>query len=195
MSSNLTKNPKPGAYPLTPERWQDFETLFGPKGACAGCWCMWWRLRRSEWEKQKGEGNKQAIRRIVESGEVAGVLAYHEGSPVGWCSLAPRERFPVLGRSRILKPVDDRPVWSVTCLFIAKDWRRQGITLRLLNAAIEYARANGAKILEAYPIDTSKDNYPAVFASTGFYSTFQKAGFEECARRSDTRPIMRYRLG
>lgn len=194
MSPDRKKDFELSVFPLTLARWSDFERLFGEKGACAGCWCMWWRLRRSRWEKQKGEGNKQAMRNIVASGEIAGILAYLEDTPVAWCSLAPREKFPVLGRSRILKPVDLKPVWSITCFFIAKDMRRRGMALNLLNAAIEYAQANGANIIEAYPIDTEKENYPTAFANTGFYSTFQKAGFQECVRRSNTRPIMRYEL-
>ena len=115
---------------LTPERWTDFEELFGERGAAGGCWCMWWRLTQREFDAQKGEGNRRAMKAIVDSGRVPGVLAYHEGQPVGWCSVAPREEFPRLGRSRILKPVDDEPVWSVVCFFIvisndprAKQWK------------------------------------------------------------------------
>lgn len=178
-------------HPLTRSRWPDFETLFGPKGACAGCWCMWWRLKRSEWEKQKGEANKQAIRARVESGEVPGILGYVNGEPVAWCAVAPREQYPVLQRSRILKPIDDREVWSVTCFFIAKSMRRKGVSLPLLRAAVEFARTNGATIVEGYPVHTDKPDYPPVFANTGFYATFKAAGFVECARRSETRPIMR----
>ncbi len=181
-------------HPLTPERWSAFEILFGPKGACAGCWCMWWRMKRSEWEKQKGEGNKQAMKAIVHSGQIPGILAYQSGQLVAWCSVAPRENFSLIERSCILKPIDDKSVWSITCLFIAKRMRRKGVTLELLYAAIDYVKKNGAKIIEGYPLDTNKDNYPVVFAGTGFYSTFKKAGFKECVRRSTTRPIMRYTI-
>ncbi|GAG54829.1 unnamed protein product, partial [marine sediment metagenome] len=98
--------------PLIPERWTDFEALFGERGAVGGCWCMWWRIKRAEFEEQKGEGNRLAMKEIVESGEVPGILAYSDGKAVGWCSVAPRGQFPVLQRSRVLKPVDDTPVWS-----------------------------------------------------------------------------------
>lgn len=178
--------------PLTPENWQDFENLFGPKGACAGCWCMWWRLKRSEFDKQKGEDNKKAMKEIINSGKVPGILAYHKDQPIAWCSIAPREDFFLLNRSRILRPIDDDPVWSVVCLFVARPNRRKGLTQLLLKCAVNYARDNGAKIVEGYPIDTKNENYPDVFAGTGLYSAFKKVGFRECARRSKTRPVMRF---
>jgi GNAT superfamily N-acetyltransferase len=176
---------------LTPERWKDFENLFGPKGACAGCWCMWWRLKRSEFEKQKGSQNKQAMKEIVDSGEIPGILAYQNEQPIAWCSIAPRESFILLNRSRILKAIDEKPVWSAVCLFVKKESRRKGVSSDLLKAAIKYARGCGAKIIEGYPIDTQTNKYPDVFAATGLYSTFKEIGFEEYARRSATRPIMR----
>jgi GNAT superfamily N-acetyltransferase len=179
---------------LTKANWPDFEKLFGPKGACAGCWCMWFRLKRSEWEALKGEGNRQAMKAIVDSGRVPGILSYQDEEPVAWCSIAPREAFPVLGRSRILKPPDEQPVWSIVCLFLHKRIRRKGSASAVVRAAVEYAQQSGASMVEAYPIDTPKINYPVAFAATGFYSTYQKAGFIECARRSETRPIMRYQI-
>ncbi|MFH0931574.1 MAG: GNAT family N-acetyltransferase, partial [Candidatus Zixiibacteriota bacterium] len=109
---------------VTPKRWKDLENLFGERGACGGCWCMWWRLSRSQFNKQKGEGNRKALKKIVDSGEIPGILAYADGKPIGWCSVAPREGFPVLERSRILKRIDEKPVWSVVCFFVAKPFRR-----------------------------------------------------------------------
>src|SRR5262245_12575909 len=129
------KSSKLEFHPLTPDRWQDFETLFGERGACGGCWCMWPRLRSSQFQKQKGEPNKRAMKAIVNAGETPGILAYLDGLPVAWCSLAPRTSFPRLETSRVLKPVDDKPVWSITCFFIAKEHRRQGLSVRLLKAA------------------------------------------------------------
>jgi hypothetical protein len=114
-------------HPLKSDRWQDLEELFGERGACGGCWCMWWRSRRSEYEKQKGEGNKRAMKAIVDKGEVPGILAYVEGMPVAWCSVAPRSHFSMLSRSRILKQVDEEPVWSIVCLFVKKILRNQGL--------------------------------------------------------------------
>ena len=181
-------------YPLTEERWPDFETLFGEKGACGGCWCMWWRLNRPEFHKQKGQQNKEAMHRIVESGDIPGILAYHASQPIAWCSVSPREKYPSLNRSRILKPVDEKPVWSLVCFFIAKPFRKIGVTVRLLEYAVEYCRQQGARVVEGYPIDPKKPNMPDAFAWTGFVSAFRKAGFKEVARRSETRPIMRYQL-
>ena len=93
-------------HPVTQKKWSDFETLFGAKGACGGCWCMLWRLTRKEFEQQKGEANRQAMQTIVESGEIPGLLAYSEKQPVAWCSVAPRKNFPALERSRVLKKID-----------------------------------------------------------------------------------------
>lgn len=180
--------------PLTPERWTDFEELFGSHGAFGGCWCMWWRLTRAEFTRQQGEGNRLAMKAIVESEEVPGLLAYAHGRVVGWCSVAPREQFPVLQRSPVLKPVDNTPVWSVVCFFVEKACRKQGISTRLLQAAIDYARQQSAAVLEGYPIEPRKDEVPSFLAFTGPASMFRKAGFVEVARRSPTRPIMRYVL-
>jgi GNAT superfamily N-acetyltransferase len=114
---------------------------------------MWWRLKRSEFERQKSQGNKKALKKIVASGQVPGILAYAEGEPIGWCSLAPREDYAALERSRVLKRVDDEPVWSVVCFFIARPFRRQGVMAQLLATAVEYAREHGAKIVEGYPVE------------------------------------------
>lgn len=153
---------------------------------------MWWRLKRSEFENKKGKGNKRAMKAIVASGEVPGILAYERGVPVGWCSVAPRDNFPVLDRSRVLKRVDETPVWSVVCFFISKTHRDAGLSVRLLKAAIRYVRQEGGKVLEGYPVEPKKDKMAAVFVWTGLASAFKKAGFVEVARRSETRPIMRF---
>jgi len=152
---------------------------------------MWWRLKRSAFEKQKGAANKRALRKIVDSGPPPGILAYAGGEPVGWCAVGPRDTYPVLENSRILKRVDATPVWSVVCLFVRKDWRRKGVTVRLLEAAAEFARKNGATLIEGYPVEPKKPDMPAAFAWTGLASGFRKAGFVEVARRSPTRPVMR----
>jgi GNAT superfamily N-acetyltransferase len=178
--------------PLTPERWNDLETLFGERGACGGCWCMWWRLKRSEFEERKGAKNKRAFKKIVESGEVPGLLAYADGKPVAWCAVGPREWYPVLQRSPVLKPVDEKPVWSVTCFFVAKPHRGSGILVQLLKAAVAYAASRGARIIEGYPVEPKKGRLPEAFAWIGLPSTFRKAGFVEVLRRSETRPIMRH---
>jgi GNAT superfamily N-acetyltransferase len=155
---------------------------------------MWWRLTRAEFAKQLGQGNKDAFKRIVEGGEIPGLLAYADGRPVAWCSVAPRETFSALERSRTLRRVDDQPVWSVVCFFVAKSARRKGVMLKLLRAAVEYAKAHGAKIVEGYPIEPT-EGLSGSSGFTGIVSTFRQAGFVEVLRRSETRPIMRCFVG
>jgi GNAT superfamily N-acetyltransferase len=179
-------------HPLTAERWQDLEILFGKRGAYGNCWCMWWRMPRSEFDRQAGEVKKEAFKTVVASGEVPGILAYADRQPIAWCSVAPRETFPVLERSHTLRRVDDKPVWSVACFFVAKPFRRQGLMVRLIQAAVEYARAHGAQIVEGYPIEPTHANLPEVSSFTGIASVFAEAGFVEVLRRSEKRPIMRY---
>ena len=180
--------------PLTKSRWKDFEIFFGVKGACGGCWCMHWRIKKSEFEKTKGEGNKKKMKQLVETNDVPGLLMYDDKKVIGWCSVAPRDKFLVLENSRVLKRVDDLPVWSIVCFFIEKNYRRQGLAQPFLKYTLEYCIKKGAQVIEAYPLDVKAKDYPSVFAFTGFYSTFLKAGFEEVARRSETRPIMRYSI-
>jgi GNAT superfamily N-acetyltransferase len=180
--------------PLTADRWQDLERLFGQKGGCGGCWCMLWRLTHSQFEKQKGNRNRLAMKRIVQSGRVPGILAYLNGKAVGWCAVAPRSEFVRLETSRVLQKVDDLAVWSVVCLFVAKAFRHQGISTALLNAAAEHVRKHGGTMVEGYPIIPQRATVPDVFAWTGFLSTFQRVGFVEVARRSPNRPIVRCSL-
>ena len=179
-------------YPVTRENWEDFENLFGEKGACAGCWCMLWRLRRKEYDSSRGAGNKRKMKSLVYAGIVPGILAYDKDKPIGWCSVAPREDFPVLENSRVMKRIDDKPVWSAVCFFINKDYRRKGLSIELLNAAKKYVKNNNGKIIEGYPIEPKAEKSPDVFVWTGLASAFRKAGFKEIVRRSETRPIMRY---
>lgn len=180
--------------PLTPETWANLEKLFGPRGACGGCWCMFFRLPSRQWVRQKGDANKAALLEVVRAGSPPpGLLAYDGGEAVGWCALAPREQYPRLARSRILKPVDEQPVWSITCFFVKKTHRRRGVTLALLNGAVSFARQHGAKIIEGYPIEL-KTSFVDAFYYHGAASTFRKAAFTEVARRSPTRPIFRREL-
>jgi len=180
--------------PVTPERWRDLERLFGPRGACAGCWCMYWCLSASRYQEMKGEDNKRALHARVRAGDVPGLIGYVDGEAVAWCAVEPRERYPRLAGSRILSPVDDRPVWSVSCLYVRADHRRQGLTAEMLKAAALHARAHGASLIEGYPHDPGAERMGAAFAWTGFASAFRAAGFEEVARRSPKRPIMRCEL-
>ncbi|MDJ0944277.1 MAG: GNAT family N-acetyltransferase [Kiloniellales bacterium] len=180
--------------PATAERWPDFEALLGERGGCGGCWCMLWRLQRREFEAQGGAGNRAAMKALFEAGAEPGLIAYDGALPVGWCSVASRTAFPRLERSRVLKPVDDREVWSLSCFLVRKSHRNRGVSRALLQAAGDFVRARGGRILEGYPIDPKTTPYPAVYAWTGLASAFRAAGFEEVLRRSETRPILRKRL-
>ena len=180
--------------PLTTKTWNDFETLFGERGACGGCWCMSWRLSRAEFDKKKGEGNKRAMKKFVGNKEQIGIIAYVGKKPVGWCSFAPREMYIKLENARVLKRIDDEPVWSITCFFLTKDFRRKGLSVEILKGVIGYCRKKKVKIIEAYPILPYSNNMPAAFAWTGFLSSFESAGFKIAKRWSKARPIMRYYL-
>ena len=151
---------------------------------------MWWKLGRKEFEANKGEGNKKLQKKIVSSGTVPGIIVYADNEPAGWCAIEPRSAYPKLENSRILKPVDGKPVWSIVCFFVSKKFRRKGLTVELLKEAVRYASKKGAVIVEGYPVET-EETRPDAFIYHGTASAFLKAGFKEVARRSDTRPIMR----
>jgi GNAT superfamily N-acetyltransferase len=194
MPKKRAKLPPLDCHALTPDRWDDFETLFGERGACGGCWCMTWRVSRKEFVPNKGAGNRAAIRAIVQTGNPPGILGYLDGEPVGWCAVAPRDDYPALERSRVLKKVDDTPVWSVSCLFVRKDCRKKGVSVALLRAAIDFVRERGGSVVEGYPVLPYSENMPGAFAWTGTATAFLKAGFHECARHSEKRPIMRFEI-
>lgn len=156
---------------------------------------MYPRLTASEFGRSKGEGNRKAMRGIVMSGGIPGIIAYEGDVPVGWCAFGPREEYVRLSTSRILKPIDDHPVWSIVCLFVARSHRRQGISTALLRAAADHARKRKAKILEGYPHEVRTAKAPDAFIWTGVASAYREAGFTEVARRSQERPIMRLLLG
>ena len=179
-------------HPLTPDRWADFEALMGPKGGAEGCWCMLWRLPPSAYRQGRGDSNRRAMLARVRDGAAApGLIAYHDRTPVGWISVAPRAEFPRMAGSRILAPVDSRPVWSVTCFFIRPGYRGKGIASALLEGACAFAAGQGAGIIEGYPVDPLGKRYANAFAWTGVVRVFEKAGFAEVARRSEKRPVMR----
>lgn len=177
--------------PATADQWPDLEALFGERGACGGCWCMVWRLPRAEYEAGKSGGNRKALRKLTRGRVPPGILAYEGDEAIGWCAVAPREAYSYFERSRVLRPLDDEPVWSVSCLFVAKPYRWQGVSSELLREAVRFAGKHGARIVEGYPVIPSSAAMPAVFAWTGTYSAFVAAGFVEAGRHSDKRPIMR----
>ena len=181
-------------HPLTPDRWDDFASVMGPRGAVNGCWCMYPRLPKKVLESQSGNENRDAMRGIVQAGEIPGLLAYADGVPAGWCAIAPRDRYVRLDKSRVAQPLDDRPAWSVVCLFITKPFRRQGISVALLKGAVEYAKSQGAGVVEGYPVDTDGTESPDAFVWWGTLASFEKAGFVEAARRTPKRPLMRFEV-
>jgi GNAT superfamily N-acetyltransferase len=178
--------------PLTPETFGDLEELFGRPGGSIvrGCWCMFYR--RSGKPQAAGRNHDQLCE-LVHSGTVPGLVGYLDGVPVGWISLGPREGYAKLERSPIMKPVDEEEVWSIVCTYIDKAHRGKGLQHRLLRDAVAYARAQGVKLLEAYPVDKPVRSHDD-FMFFGSRSLFERAGFREVVRRSPTRVVMRRRL-
>jgi len=154
---------------------------------------MAWRLPRREYDAGKGARNKAALRRLTGQPVPPGIIGYHAGEPIAWCAVAPRAEYPALARSRVLRPVDDRPVWSVSCLFVRKDHRRSGAASAMLRAAARFAARHGARIVEGYPVIPTSGRAPDVFLWTGPLAAFQRAGFSEVVRYSPVRPIVRRR--
>lgn len=152
---------------------------------------MWWRLSSSEFDRRHGAGRRRAMKGLVDRGRVPGLLAYVDGKPVGWVSVAPREEFGRIGRSRQLRPVDDQPVWSIVCFYIDRKSRAQGVASALLKGAVRYAGEQGAEMVEAYPVDAKGKNIPAADLYTGTVEMFRAAGFRVAANREGRRVIMR----
>ncbi len=182
--------------PLTKSNWNKFVQLFGDKGACGNCWCMYYRLKKGEFEEGKAEnGNKAAMKDLVWANKPTGLLGIYEGQAVAWCAFAPREDFLKLENSRVHKRIDEEQVWSIPCFFIHKDFRRLGISVHLLKGLTRYAKEKGIKIIEAYPTVPTQEKLPDAFAWIGLYKSFERAGFEIVDRTSKHRPMVRYYTG
>lgn len=178
------------AHPVTAERWPDLEALFD-RPIVRTCFCMYYR--KTGEATGVGALNRQAMHELVDGGTVPGLIGYEEGIPVAWVSLGPREDYPRLRRSPIMKPVDERPVWSIVCFFVDRDTRGRGLAAKMLDAAVAYARSQGARLVEAYPVDAGSDVDPdSLFF--GAKSMYDSAGFAEFARRKPTRPVVRREL-
>lgn len=182
-------------HALTPDRWDDLVGLFGPeRGANSGCWCMWWRMTRADWNLVPRDEKRDRFHAIVDAGPPPGVLAYQGNQAVGWCAIGPRHTLPQMNRSRVAAPLDAvEGVWAVNCFFIRAGHRGQGMMRTLLEGALRFAAREGAGIVEACPIEPARkliwgEGYP------GIASVFREAGFQEVARRSPTRPLMRKTL-
>jgi GNAT superfamily N-acetyltransferase len=178
--------------PLSPELWPALEDLFGKNGACNGCWCMYWRLG-PEYFRRAREKNRRALRGIVKKGPSPGLLAFDGPRAVGWCQLTPRGDLDWLNRKRVFGRVDALPVWSVSCFFVRRGYRRQGVMSALITAALKASKRAYAPAVEAYPVDTGRPGSTAnIF--TGTVSAFRRAGFKTVARRMPSRPVMRHDL-
>ena len=183
--------------PLTPDRIADLATLFDQGGDPKWCWCAYFRIRGRDWTNSTGAQNRQILESAVEEQDHApGLVAYDGEVLVGWVSLGPREDYERLAFSRVMAPLDEKPVWSIVCFVVGREERGQGVAHALLKAAIDYARAHGATLLEAYPTDTGDRRIPANEAFKGTLSMFGQAGFEVAEMRQATatstpRPIVR----
>ena len=184
--------------PLTDERWDDLVELFERPGAsiARGCYCMYYR-RSGKHDVPAGmtysEANKRALRKLVDRGVVPGLIGYEKDRPIGWVSLGPREDYAKLRRSPVMKPVDERPVWSIVCFVVDPAARHRGIAEAMLNGSVKWARKQGVTLLEAYPCDKRKESADDSMWF-GAKPMFDRAGFVEVARRKPTRPVMRKRL-
>jgi len=179
--------------PVTKKNWNKFVKLFGEKGACGNCWCMYYRLSKADFTEGKvDEGNKRAIKEIIWDDNPVGLIGLLEGQAIAWCAFAPREDFIKLEKSRVHKPIDNKDVWSITCFFIDKNYRRSGVSVQLLKGAIKYAKENDIKIIEAYPTIPTQDIIPDSFAWIGLFKSFEWAGFKIVDKTSKNRPMVRY---
>ena len=184
--------------PLTADRFADLATLFEQGGDPKWCWCSSFRLRGQDFTKANPASNRAVLRRAIQEQDNApGLVAYDDGVVVGWVSLGPRSDFERLAHSRVLAPVDEKPVWSIVCFVVGRKSRRQGVAAALLDAAIEYARAHGATLLEAYPNEVAAgERIPSANAYMGTLGMFERAGFKVVERRqanatTAVRPIVR----
>ena len=188
---------------ITSVDWPLIEQLFGSRGACGGCWCMHWRREKGgqAWEKAKGEPNRRAFRKLVESGEAHGIIAMSDGRPVGWCSFGRRSDFPRLERTKAYtrthkEQTENHEVWSINCLFLNKDFRQQGLSQKMVEAAVKAIRRHKGKLIEAYPVPLTKggQKLPAAFVFTGPEIIYQRLGFKEVQRFSYSRPLYQLEL-
>lgn len=194
----VVSRPQPPAqlvvHPATVETWDDVTELLGRRGSVKGCWCMFFRQTPAERRQLWGEGNRRALHRLVGGGEQPGLVGYVGSAPAGWVSVGPRQAYPRLDRSPISKPVDDRPVWSLVCLYVASEHRGAGVARGLVRAALDHARERGADLVEAYPVDDTLGPVAPDAAYHGWTTLLAGEGFVEVARRQPRRPVMRREL-
>jgi GNAT superfamily N-acetyltransferase len=167
--------------PLTADRFDALAALFKEGGDPRWCWCMFWRLRGKDFAEGKVPQLRQRLHDLAAGPLAPGLVAFRAGRAVGWCSLGPREDFERLERSRIIPRVDDAPVWSIVCFAVSKAARGEGVAVALLDAAARWAAEQGARLLEAYPVDTTNGTIESGSAYTGTLPMFERAGFKVVA--------------
>lgn len=162
--------------PVTPDRFEDFADVINRTRRVNHCWCLSHRLQAAEIE-QLGDGNRErAMRRLCEREHPPGVVTYRDGEPVGWCNIGPRTEITRLTGSRLIRPVDELPVWSIVCVIVRPGHRRHGVTAQLIEGAVAYAASHCAPAVEAYPIDPS-GRMDVTMAFVGMKSMFEHVGF------------------
>lgn len=163
-------------HPVTPDRFDDFVDVVNKNRRANHCWCLSHRLTAGE-IAELGDGSRErAMRRLCERENPPGVVTYLDGEPVGWCNIGPRSEITRLARSRLIRPIDDVPVWSIICVIVRPGHRRQGVTQHLIEGAVEYAGSRAAPAVEAYPVDPP-GRMDLTMAFVGTRTMFERAGF------------------
>jgi GNAT superfamily N-acetyltransferase len=173
--------------PLTPQRFDALSTLFREGGDPRWCWCQFWRLRSKDFSASRVPQLRQRLADLSASPRAPGLVAFRGDRAVGWCSLGPREDFERLEHSRTIPRVDDEPVWSIVCFAVSKTARGTGVAEALLSEAVRWARKQGARALEGYPVEVGRGD--AVDASSAYMGTlpmFERAGFRVLSGTTST---------
>jgi GNAT superfamily N-acetyltransferase len=180
-------------HPLGPDRAADAAELFESNSTTRGCWCMWFLLRAKDVQEGWGAGNHRRFEELARADDPpGGMLAYQDGTAVGWCAMGPRSRYPRASRSKIMAdrdPAEDDQVWLVPCFFVRVGFRRRGTTRQLLAAVLDFARDHGATAVEGFPLAG-----PGPYSSDRYLGTeplFTECGFRVVARPTPRRVVMR----
>lgn len=180
---------------LTTSTWDDFEEVMGGNGGAKGCWCMHWRVSFEEWEKGRGDGNRSALKkRVRKKSPPPGLIGYVDGKPAAWLAIADRSEYARLQRSPVTKAIDDEDAWVISCIYVHRDYRGQGLQAKMIDAACKYAKDQKQSLVEGFPVEPGDRKLGADSAMTGVASAFIANGFKEVARRKSDRPAMRKRL-